>query len=650
MTDKVLSTAIPNAVSGTADGGCRRDLLSCLRCQTAARFFVKCRTVLTPGWCSQLSWWLCLLRLSRIDASLGHDEAYTAEAFSSQPVSRLITSYAEPNNHIFHSLLVRLVVNRLGKENWMVRVPALLAGLATVPVIYLLGRALFVEPAVGALAAWLLAVLPIHISHSQAARGYSLLLLTTALSTLFLVRAMQNNRLGDWTGFSLSGFLAAWTLPSGVFHLLSLLVWAGIAGNGKLRRSLLLAGGSALALIALAYLPLRDELAEASARWGIDAWADPLAIPRIMSQVFLQFVGGWTGLVPAAGVVAGIALVVRSRDEARLYLGLAWGVPFLAALITGAGAQPRAYFYLVTGLVLAAALGAVRLVPPTRWRLAAGVVLIAGHAWTATSLLPSDQTVDPYAELAAFLQSYEGAGEQVVTPFIMDVRVWAQARDPLAQRLAQVLVSGRLERLLFVTGKTDPRFKLESYLLKTPVGAIPLALPVDRFSSAFESGSLQLQTLRSRGERLFVQTAVDWKLGENHGDGAYLEAGPPALGAQPSLRVVNKTDEQVQVYSATPFSTPGEGMLVLVGARTTRESYLSLYQQHPDGSLERPHLFRTAVGPAPVRGNDGGIWYLEALLLPSQPEVRYGVYMLCPEAKELAFADVACYFLPFAPP
>ncbi len=591
-----------------------------------------------------------LLRLSRIDASLGHDEAYTVEAFSSQPVSRLITAYAEPNNHIFHSLLVRLVVNQLGKENWMVRLPALLAGLAAVPVVYLLGRALFAEPAVGTLAAWLLAVLPMHISHSQAARGYSLLVLTTALSTLFLCRARKNNRLVDWTGFALSGFLAAWTLPSGVLHLISLLAWARVSDGGKLRRSLFLAGGSSLILIALAYLPLRDELAHASARWGIDTWEDPLSVPRIMSGIFLQYVGGWTGLVPAVGAVVGIAIMVRRRYEARFYLGLAWTVPFLAALITGVGTQPRAFAYLVTGLVLAAALGAMRLVPPTRWRFAAGIVLIAGHAWSATSL-SSRSTEDPYAELATYLQSYDGAGELVVTPFIMDVRIWAQARDPLAQRLAQVLVSGRLEQLLFVTDKNDPRFALESYLLKTPVGAVPFPLPTDRFSSVFESGTLQLQALRSQGERLFAQTAEGWKLGANtHGAGAYLEAGPPALGIQPGLRVVNRTGERVQVYSAIPFSTTGEGLLVLVGARTKRDSYISLYEQHPDGSQQRPHLFRIAVGPAAAQGTDGGIWFLEALLLPSQPQVRYGVYMLCPEAKELAFADVACYFLPFAVP
>lgn len=282
-----------------------------------------------------------LLRLPRLDASLGHDEAYTIEAFSSQPVPRLITAYAEPNNHIFHSLLVRLVVTNWGKENWMVRLPALLAGLTTVPVVYLLGRLLFAEAAVGTLAAWLLAVLPLHISHSQAARGYTLLILMTALSTLFLCRAMQHSRFGDWAGFTLSAFLAAWTLPSGVFHLISLLVWAAISATGPMRRSLCIAGGSALILIALAYLPVREELAHASARWGIETWADPLAVPRIMLGVFQQFVGGWAGLLPAFGVAAGIAFMVRNRNKAKSYVGWAWAVPFLAALITGVGAQPR---------------------------------------------------------------------------------------------------------------------------------------------------------------------------------------------------------------------------------------------------------------------------------------------------------------------
>ena len=118
----------------------------------------------------------------------------------------------------------------------------------------------------------------------------------------------------------------------------------------------------------------------------------------------------------------------------------------------------------------------------------------------------------------------------------------------------------------------------------------------------------------------------------------------------PSLRVVNPSGERLQVYSTAPFSTAAEGLLVLVGARMERDSFLSLYEQEPDGSFRRRHLFRMAVGPAPVRGKDGSIWFLEAHLLPSRPQVRYAVYMLCPEEKELAFADVACYFLPFAPP
>ncbi len=170
-----------------------------------------------------------LLRLSRIDASLGHDEAYTVEAFSSQPVARLITAYAEPNNHIFHSLLVRLVVNQLGKENWMVRLPALLAGLATVPVVYLLGRALFAEPAnLGGVAPG--RVTNPHLPLAGSSR-VSLLILTTSVDTLFMSsHAEQPLWRLDWLrALRLSGSVDApeWRFSSAFI--------VGVGGNWRQR-------------------------------------------------------------------------------------------------------------------------------------------------------------------------------------------------------------------------------------------------------------------------------------------------------------------------------------------------------------------------------------------------------------------------------
>ena len=56
------------------------------------------------------------LRLQTLDGSLRHDEAYTLQAFASQPYEHIATSYPAPNNHILHSLLVRSSVQLLGTE------------------------------------------------------------------------------------------------------------------------------------------------------------------------------------------------------------------------------------------------------------------------------------------------------------------------------------------------------------------------------------------------------------------------------------------------------------------------------------------------------------------------------------------------------
>ena len=95
----------------------------------------------------------CVLRLLTLGSSLGHDEAYTLEAFASQPYERIVTSYAAPNNHILHSLMVRCSVQLLGTESWAVRLPAFAAGILAVPLIFVLARNLFLSASAGLIAA-----------------------------------------------------------------------------------------------------------------------------------------------------------------------------------------------------------------------------------------------------------------------------------------------------------------------------------------------------------------------------------------------------------------------------------------------------------------------------------------------------------------
>lgn len=77
-----------------------------------------------------------------------------------------------------------------GTGPWGLRSLSALAGVATIPVAYLIGRELR-ERRTGLLAAALVAVNPMLIWYSQEARAYALLVFFCALSLLYCVRALQ---------------------------------------------------------------------------------------------------------------------------------------------------------------------------------------------------------------------------------------------------------------------------------------------------------------------------------------------------------------------------------------------------------------------------------------------------------------------------
>jgi hypothetical protein len=49
-----------------------------------------------------------VVRVQGMGDALNHDEVYTWEAFASRSFATIVTHYPVPNNHIFHSILVRV--------------------------------------------------------------------------------------------------------------------------------------------------------------------------------------------------------------------------------------------------------------------------------------------------------------------------------------------------------------------------------------------------------------------------------------------------------------------------------------------------------------------------------------------------------------
>src|SRR5271166_5721324 len=114
----------------------------------------------------------------------------------------------------------------MGDSEVIVRGLSVLFGVATIPVLYLLGSRLF-NQRVGLIAAALLSVHAFHIRWSQEARSYALLVLLLTWSTLLLVSALQSERVRGryWAGYILVSALACYCHLFAVFVIGAQWLW-----------------------------------------------------------------------------------------------------------------------------------------------------------------------------------------------------------------------------------------------------------------------------------------------------------------------------------------------------------------------------------------------------------------------------------------
>lgn len=117
--------------------------------------------------------------------------------------------WLQEGNMTLYYLLLRGWLHFGQSEAW-IRCLSVIFGVASIPLIYLLARRL--TSPIGAFAATaLLAMNPAHLYYSQEARSYTLALFLVILSTLFLVRGVQDGRDSDWALWSIFSILAVYS-------------------------------------------------------------------------------------------------------------------------------------------------------------------------------------------------------------------------------------------------------------------------------------------------------------------------------------------------------------------------------------------------------------------------------------------------------
>ncbi len=126
------------------------------------------------------------LRVYQLDYfSLRGDEAFTV-LFVQKPLAQMWyeTLTVEPNPPLLYFLL-RWWIELAGDSEFITRFFSLVFGVLSIPALYRAGRAMFSSRAVGLVAAFIIAINPYQIWHSQDVRNYTLWPLFTILALLF---------------------------------------------------------------------------------------------------------------------------------------------------------------------------------------------------------------------------------------------------------------------------------------------------------------------------------------------------------------------------------------------------------------------------------------------------------------------------------
>lgn len=318
-----------------------------------------------------------------------------------------------------HQLAMWWSYKALGYSEFAGRLPSALAGVATIPVIYLLGRDLF-DNRTGLYAAALATPNYYLLYFAQEARSYALLCFLTCLSCLLFIRSLRS---GAWSNVLL--YVVA-TVALLYTHYFAFVVLA-IQGSMFLvywllwvdrERQLLVRAVTAGTLVLLSLIPLASVVIQHA---GIkDFWIvqPPLLIA---ASYFVGYFGGTLLAACFAGLIVGAILVAGMRAiRGRLggwtafsivallvWVVLGYLLPWLRGLVAQPVITDRNTIILLPPLLILAAFGLRSLLPLALQRFA-GLLLLGFSIYHLVFGIDYYHKVkkNQYREMAAALTAY----------------------------------------------------------------------------------------------------------------------------------------------------------------------------------------------------------------------------------------------------
>jgi 4-amino-4-deoxy-L-arabinose transferase-like glycosyltransferase len=371
------------------------------------------------------------LRLAAFGESFFADELFTYE-ISTRPDLHAVAAGVRSDLEITPPLFfgVAWLFQQLGDPLIWLRVPSLIAGVATVPLIYVLGVRT-VGRSAALVGSAFFALSPVAIFYATEARAYALMTLLVVLSTLALVQALDRNDRRSWAVLAVLEAGAMYTHYTSVFVIAAQTGWA-LWTRRDLVKPLLLSQVAAAALY-LPWVPFLLEDREAPAQKVIGI-LEPFGLETAARHLARLADGGpFTSLSDQPGVAALILLGVAAligvaglglrgtrgtrpvSDRVVLIAALAFAAPVGAALYSLLSDDMFVVRNLVSSLpaLLLGFAGLLTALP----RAAAAVALTLAFTaigWGAVSTFERDNHRPDSEQAARYLEEHVRPGDVVL--------------------------------------------------------------------------------------------------------------------------------------------------------------------------------------------------------------------------------------------
>ena len=312
-----------------------------------------------------------VFRLPGLGVPLASDELATVSLWAQMPYLKILSNYQYPNNHIFLSLVLSFLLKAFGLKEWLLRMPLLACGLASIYSGYLLGKKVTGSNRVGLFTAFLMTICEKHIFYSTNARGYIVNMFLALLAVIIVQDRLKGitfkikklsyvfNQGLVFIGWSLIWIIGTWTVPTFLFFEVTIALFlTAILLTGKqfqpLRKQHLLIpvtscliGGS---VFYFQFYVLIDSAMLAAATARAATTTLPLFFPAILNEWFSPFEQAgvlflFLALLGARNLFRNnqiIAMLISCVCLGPVFIGI---VGYLLGILPGIP-HPRTYYYL----------------------------------------------------------------------------------------------------------------------------------------------------------------------------------------------------------------------------------------------------------------------------------------------------------------